>query len=143
MATNTAGSKGYRRSNENGPYLIRKKISYSDWVSTNNDRHIVGYLPPFAVVISGYSHVVVKTAFNDTNGDDLDIGITGGDDDWFASALDLNTGSGVLLTLDDLTDTERYSTAEREVTCNFTTAPTGNGTTGEAWIYIGFVIIDA
>ena len=60
--------------------------------------------------------------------------------DWFASALDLNTGGGVLLTLDDLTDTERYSASARTVTANFTTAPTGNGTTGEAWVYIGYLM---
>lgn len=142
MATNTAGSQGRKWSDNNGFNWIRKKILYSDWSGTNNDRHIVGYLPPYSVVVAAASHVIVKTAFDDTNGDDLDIGITGGDDDWFASALDLNTGSGVLLTLDDLTDTERYSASEREVTCNFTTAPSGNGTTGEAWIYIGYLVID-
>ena len=142
MATNTAGSSGYRDPRTNGINWIRKKILYSDWVSTNNDAHVVGVLPPKSCVVSGSSHVVVVTAFDDTNGDDLDIGISGGDDDWFASGLDLNTGSGVLLTLDDLTDTERYSASERTVTCNFTTAPTGNGTAGEAWIYIGFLVLD-
>ena len=47
----------------------------------------------------------------------------------------------MLLTLDDLTDTERYSASQREVTVNFTTAPTGDGTTGEVWIYIGGLIL--
>jgi len=143
MPTNTAGNAGYRRSDDPGPYMLRKKISYSDWSGTNNDRHTVGVLPPYAVVIAAFSHVVVKTAFNDTTGDDLDIGVTGDDDDLFASALDLNTGSGVLLTLDGLADANRYSASARTVTCNFTTAPTGDGTTGEAWVYIGYVIIDA
>ena len=105
MATNTAGSSGIRNSNINGPYVLRKKITYADHASTNNDAHTVGVLPAYSVVVASQSHVVVKTAFDDTNGDDLDIGITGGDDDWFASGLDLNTGGGVLLTLDDLTDT--------------------------------------
>lgn len=143
MPTNTAGSSGYRRSNDSGPYMLRRKVVYSEWSGTNNDRHVVGVLPPYAVVLADFSHVIVKTAFNDTTGDDLDIGVLGTDDDLFASALDLNTGSGVLLTLDDLADANRYSASERTVTCNFTTAPTGDGTTGEAWVYIGYVVIDA
>lgn len=142
MPTNTAGSTGYRKSDENGPYIVRKKVVYSEWTGTNNDAHVAFTLPPKSVVIGAFSHVIVVTGFDDTNGDDLDIGISGGDDDWFASALDLNTGSGVLLTLDDLTDTERYSASERTVTYNFTTAPTGNGTAGEAWIYIGYLIVN-
>jgi hypothetical protein len=141
MPTNTAGSKGYIAQATNGPSWIKAKVLYSDWVGTNNDAKIIGYLPPFSAVIGSLSHVVVKTAFNDTTGDDLDIGISGGDDDWFASALDLNTGSGVLLTLDDLTNTERYSASERTVTVNFTTAPTGDGTTGEVWVYIGYFVL--
>lgn len=139
MATNTAGSTGYKNSDFNGPYVLKKKVVYSEWASTNNDSHIAGVLPPNSFVVASQSHVFVKTAFDDTNGDDLDIGISGGDDDWFASALDLNTGS-VLLTLDDLTDTERYSATARTVTYNFTTAPTGNGTTGEVWIFIGYYV---
>ena len=143
MPTNTAGNAGYRRSDDPGPYMLRKKVSYSDWSGTNNDARVVGVLPPHSVVIAAFSHVIVKTGFNDTTGDDLDIGISGGDDNWFASALDVNTGNGVLLTLDDLTDTERYSASARTVTVNFTTAPTGDGTAGEAWIYVGYVVIDA
>ena len=143
MATNSAGSGGRKNSDLPGPIVfIRKKVVYSEWSGTNNDAHIAGVLPPNSVVVASQSHVIVVTGFDDTNGDDLDIGITGGDDDWFASGLDLNTGSGVLLTLDDLTDTERYSASRREVTYNFTTAPTGNGTTGEAWIIIGGYVLD-
>ena len=141
MPTNTAGGKGIRNSNHNGPYTLKAKVLYSDWVGTNNDSHVIGHLPPFSAVVAASSHVFVKTAFNDTSGDDLDIGITGGDDNWFASALDLNTGGGVLLTLDDLTDTERYATTTREVTVNFTTAPTGDGSTGEAYVVIGYYIL--
>ena len=142
MATNTAGSSGYKRSNDYGPYIMKKRILFADWTGTNNDRHVVGTLPPYSVVIAAFSHVIVKTAFDDATGDDLDIGVTGSDDDLFASALDLNTGDGVLLTLDDLADANRYSTTEREVTCNFTTAPDDTGTTGEAYIYIGYLMAD-
>ena|SRR3990167_1287786 len=140
MPTNTAGSAGVKHSDTTAPNWLRAKVLYSDWASTNNDAHTIGVLPAYSTVIASLSHVIVKTAFDDTNGDDLDIGISGGDDDWFASALDLNTGGGVLLTLDDLTDTERYSASARTVTCNFTTAPSGNGTTGEVWIWIGYLI---
>jgi hypothetical protein len=140
MTTNTAGSAGIKNSDRNGPHIMKAKILYSDWVGTNNDAHVIGVLPANAVVIAAYSHVVVKTSFNDTSGDDLDVGIVGGDDDWFASALDLNTGGGVLLTLDDLTNTERYSASPRQVTANFTTAPTGDGTMGEAYVWVGYHI---
>lgn len=141
MPTNTAGSSGIVNSDRNGPYVLKAKILYSDWAGTNNDSKVIGVLPPYACVTASQSHVMVKTAFNDTTGDDLDIGISGGDDNWFASALDLNTGSGVLLTLDDLTDTERYSASARTVTVNFTTAPTGDGTTGEAYVFIGYYLL--
>lgn len=140
MPTNTAGGKGIINSDRNGPNVLKAVVRYSDWVGTNNDRKVIGYLPPYATVVGSQSHVVVRTAFNDTTGDDLDIGVTGDDDDLFASALDLNTGSGVLLTLDDLADANRYSATTREVTANFTTAPTGDGTTGEVWIFIGYYI---
>ena len=143
MPTNTAGSGGIKNSNLQGPVVfIRKKVVYSEWAGTNNDSHIAGVIPARGVVVASQSHVIVVTAFDDTNGDDLDIGISGGDDDWFASGLDLNTGSGVLLTLDDLTDTERYSATARTVTYNFTTAPSGNGTAGEAWLIIGGYVLD-
>jgi hypothetical protein len=139
MATNTAGNTGYKNSDFNGPFILKKKVVYSEWSGTNNDAHSAGFLPPFSTVIAAFSHVIVKTAFNDTN-HALNIGITGGDADWFASALDFGTGSGVLLTLDDLTNTERYSASVREVVYNWNVAPAGNGTTGEAYIYIGYLM---
>ena len=141
MATNTAGSSGPRMQATNGPSWIRYKVQYSDWTGTNNDRRTVGVLPPKSMVIGSLSHVCVRAGFTDTTGDDLDIGISGGDDDWFGSGLDVNT-NGTLLTLDDLTDTERYSASERTVTVNFTTAPTGDGTAGEAWIHIGYFVLE-
>lgn len=132
MATNTAGGQAYKPYSNQPAYLL-KKVLYSDWSGTNNDPHIVGYLPAGSVIY--YGHTWIKTAFNDTTGDDLDIGLSGSDDDLYASAVDLNTGS-VLTTFDDLADANRYSASIRTVTCNFTTAPTGDGTTGEAWVYI-------
>jgi len=133
MATNTAGASGYKPPSNQVPYLI-KRVRYSDF-TTANAPVIVGVLPPGAVV--KYGHTWILTSFNDTNGDDLDIGVTGDDDDLFASAVDLNTGA-TLTTFDDLADANRYSASARQVTCNFTTAPSGNGTTGEAYVYIEF-----
>lgn len=142
MPTNTAGSSGIVNSDRNGPHVNKAVIRYSDWVGTNNDRKVLFDLPAGAVVLPApISNVIVKTAFNDTTGDDLDVGVSGTDDDLFASAIDLNTGSGVLLTLDDLADANRYSASPRTVTANFTTAPTGDGSTGEVVVTIGYYIV--
>lgn len=139
MPTNTAGNSGYLPPSEDGPFKIGKTVVYSDW-TTANARVTIGVLPPRSIVTGGGIWVV--TSFNDTNGDDLDVGVSGGDDDWFASAIDLNTGSS-LGTLDDLTDAERYSASARTVTANFTTAATGNGTTGEAHVWLEYVVAPA
>lgn len=139
MATNTAGNTGYLPSNDNGPFKIGKTVIYSDW-STANARVTIGVLPPRAIVTGGGIWVI--TSFDDTNGDDLDVGVSGGDDDLFASGIDLNTGTS-LGTLDDLADANRFSTSARTVTANFTTAPSGNGTTGEAHVWLEYVVAPA
>lgn len=141
MTTNSAGSSGYRDPRTNGANWIRKKLSYTDWPTTTNAAVVVGVLPPRSMVIGSFSHVGVRVAFNDTSTPTLDIGITGGDSDWFASQLSLATAGG-LLTLDDLTDTERYSASERTVTANPHAATNGNGSAGEVWVYIGYLVLD-
>src|SRR5688572_3545311 len=123
MATNTAGSGGFFRPG-NDPHVIKKRVTFANWTGTTNDRVVVGTLPPRAMVVGGGTLII--TGFNDTTGDDLDIGVTGTDDDLFASGVDVNTGDGVYTTLDDLADANRWSTSAREVTVNFTTAPTGD-----------------
>lgn len=133
MATNTAGNSGQKYQTNQTHYLL-KRVRYSDF-TTANAAMTVGVLPPGAVVT--YGHTWIVTSFDDTNGDDLDIGVSGSDDDLFASGVDLNTGS-TLTTFDDLADANRYSASARTVTCNFTTAPTGNGTVGEAMVYIEY-----
>ena len=133
MATNTAGNSGQKYQTQQTHYLL-KRVRYSDF-STANAAMVVGVLPPGAVV--KYGHTWIVTSFDDTNGDDLDIGVSGSDDDLFASGVDLNTGT-TLTTFDDLADANRYSASARTVTCNFTTAPTGNGTMGEAMVYIEY-----
>lgn len=138
MATGTAGNVGLDLRLDVKPCL-RKWVHYSDF-TTANARFEIGWLPPYAIVTGG--GIWVATSFDDTNGDDLDVGVTGDDDDLFASGIDLNTASS-LGTLDDLADANRYSTSARQVTCNFTTAASGNGTVGAAFVYIEFVIAGA
>lgn len=139
MPTGTAGDTGHRLSFAAKPF-IHKKILYSDWSGTNNDRREIGVLPPYAVITAGA--VWITTGFNDTTGDDLDVGVLGTDDDLFHSACDVNTGT-VYTAFDDLADANRYSASARTVTVNFTTAPTGDGTTGEAHIFLEYFIADA
>lgn len=134
MPTNTAGGSGYKAQSRQ-THFLSKRVRYSDWTGTDNARRVVGVLPPGAVVV--YGHTWIITSFNDTTGDDLDIGVTGTDDDLFASGVDMNTGT-TLTTFDDLADANRYSATAREVTVNFTTAPTGDGTTGEAYVVIEY-----
>jgi hypothetical protein len=136
MATNTAGHSGYTPQGIVTKAVIEKTVKYTDW-STANAAVTIGVLPPRAVVTGGGIWVI--TSFDDTNGDDLDVGVAGSDDDLFASAIDLNTGSS-LGTLDDLADANRYSASARTVTANFTTAPSGNGTMGEAYVWLEYQI---
>lgn len=136
MATNTAGNSG-TRTHLPHTHQLSKRISYAD-IGTGNGRQTVGILPPRAVI--HYGHTWCITGFNDTNGDDLDIGVDGDDDNLFASGVDVNAAT-TLTTFNDLADANRWSTSARRVTWNFTTAPSGNGTAGEAEIYIEYSIV--
>jgi hypothetical protein len=142
MATNTAGSPG-QDYNKRLTHYLAKRVTYQTLngagtgAGTTNATVVIGYLPPKALVLRGQTHII--TSFDDTNGDDLDIGVVGGDDDLFASAVDLNTGA-TLTTFDDLVIANQYSATARTVTCNFTTAPSGNGTTGEAVVMLEYLI---
>jgi hypothetical protein len=136
MATGTAGNAGVRTHLPH-VHCLQKRISYAD-IGTDNAAQTVGILPPRSVV--HYGHTWVITGFDDTNGDDLDIGVSGSDDDLFASGVDVNSAL-TLTTFDDLADANRWSTSARRVTWNFTTAPSGDGTAGEAEIYIEYSIV--
>lgn len=136
MATDTAGDTG-RRFLPGIKTTIACRVLYSDWTGTNNDRHVWGVLPPYALVTGGATHIV--TGFNDTTGDDFDIGVLGTDDDLFASAVDVN--SAAYTTFDDVAVANQFSTSARTLTINFTTAPTGDGSTGEAYVFIEYVIV--
>lgn len=135
MATNTAGNTG-QRYQTNQTHFLAKTVTYEDLGTSNTVT--VGWLPPRALVIRGSTWI--KTAFNDTNGDDLDVGVSGSDDDLFASAVDMNIGD-TLTAFDDLADANRYSASARKVTCNLTTAASGDGSTGEATVFLEYIVM--
>ncbi len=137
MATNTAGNPG-QQYHTNQTHFLAKTVTYSTLGTSNTV--VVGVLPPRALVLRG--NTWIKTGFNDTTGDDLEVGVSGSDDDLFASAVDMNTGD-VLTAFDDLADANRYSATARTVTCNFTTAATGAGTTGEATVMLEYIVMPA
>lgn len=134
MATNTAGDTG-QIGYHNQVLRLVKRVTYTDLGTSNTVT--VGWLPPRAFIVRGGTMII--TGFNDTNGDDLDVGAAGDDDDLFASAVDMNTGP-VLTAFDDLADANRYSASARKVTCNLTTAASGDGSAGEAVVYVEYVV---
>jgi len=142
MATNTAGDPGQLYQTNQTHYLV-KRVTYltlnatGTAAGTANATVTVGWLPPKALVLRGYTKII--TGFDDTNGDDLDIGVAGDDDDLFASAVDMNTAATTAF--DDLATANDYSASARRVTCNFTTAPSGNGTAGEALVVLEYAVI--
>lgn len=135
MATNTAGDTGQKYYTNQTHYLA-KTVTYSTLGTSNTVT--IGWLPPRALVLRGSTWI--KTGFNDTNGDDLDVGVEGGDGDLFASGVDLNTGD-TLTAFDDLADANRYSATARKVTCTLTTAATGNGSAGEATVFLEYIVM--
>lgn len=137
MATNTAGNFGQFYPNRQVMYLA-KRVSFADWVGTDNTAQVVGYLPPRACVF--YGAVLVITGFDDSTADDLQVGVAGSDADLFASAVDVNTGDGVLTTFNDLANANRYSASARTVTVNYQTAPTDDGAAGEAIVYLEYFV---
>lgn len=135
MPTNVAGNPG-QKYHTNQTHFLVKTVTYQTLGTSNVVT--VGFLPPRALILRGGTWI--KTGFNDTAGDDLEVGVEGGDDDLFASAVDLNTG-GVLTAFDDLADANRYSDSPRRVTCNLTTAATGDGSAGEASVYLEYIVL--
>ena len=143
MATGTAGDVG-QRIHQNVIQCLVKTVTYETLngsgvgTGTTNATVQVGWLPPHAIVLPELSLVKVITGFNDTTADDLDVGVEGDDDDLFHDAMDLNTAATTKF--DALVTANDYSTSARKVTCNFTTAPTGNGTAGEAVVVVTYVV---
>lgn len=141
MATGTAGDVG-QRIHLNVTQVLFKTVTWETLngsgagSGTTNATVTVGVLPPHAVVLRGTTKII--TGFNDTTADDLDVGVSGSDDDLFASAVDLN--SAATTAFDDLAAANDYATTARTVTCNFTTAPTGDGTVGEAIVIVEYIV---
>lgn len=143
MATGTAGDVGHRL-HQNVVHSIQKTVTYltlngsGTAAGTTNATVQVCWLPPHAIVVPTLSFVKVVTGFDDTTADDLDVGVEGGDDDLFHSACDMNAAATTAF--DDLATANDYSATARKVTCNFTTAPTGDGTAGEAIVVVTYVV---
>lgn len=135
MATNTAGSSGYHKSDANMRIVRGRRVTYSDFNGT--DTITVCELPPRAFILAGNTFVI--TAFNDSTGDDLEVGFST-DTDALDETVDLNTGN-TLIAMGELADADRFSTSARTVTCNIETAATGDGTAGEAYVYVEYVVI--
>lgn len=133
MATNTAGDPG-QKYHTNQTHFLVKRVTYETLGTSNTVT--VGYLPPRALVLRGTTKII--TGFDDTTGDDLDIGVSGSDDDLFASAVDMN--SAATTAFDDLATANDFSTSARTVTCNLTTAATGDGTAGEAIVVLEYIV---
>jgi hypothetical protein len=131
-----------QRYHTNQTHYLCKRVTYATLnaagvgTGTANATVKIGELPPGALVVRGATKVI--TGFNDTTADDLDIGVDGSDDDLFASAVDVN--SAATTAFDDLATANDYSAYARTVTANFTTAPTGDGTTGEAIVYLEYIV---
>jgi hypothetical protein len=111
-------------------HTLRAEIDYT------MNGGLVGILPAGAIVLDGV--VFVHTGFNDTTADDIDVGVVGGDDDLFASAIDANAQAYTVF--DDLAADNRYSADERTVTWAYTTAATGDGTAGSASIVVRYSV---
>lgn len=129
MATGTQGTTA-RKYHTSQTHYLRATVSYTEASG------IVGILPAGAIVLRGSTFI--WTGFNDTTADDLDIGVSGGDDDLFASAVDLN--SAATTAFDDLANANQRITTDTTVTWNYTTAATGDGSAGLAEIVIEYVV---
>ena len=74
MATNTAGSAG-QKYHTNQTHFLAETVTFTTLGTSNTVT--IGVLPPRALVLRG--NTWIKTAFNDTNGDDLDVELKVGD----------------------------------------------------------------
>lgn len=144
MATGTAGDVG-QRYESNLVHYISKTVTYTSLngsgvgTGTTNATVTVGVLPPHAVIVEGFVKTI--TGFDDTTADDLDVGVAGSDDDLFCSAADMNSAATYFMRAsDDLATANDYATTARTVTCNFATAPTGDGSAGEAIVCLYYIV---
>lgn len=134
MATGTAAVNP-RRHPEQLVHYLRKKITFSSSGVVVD----VGRIPALSSVVSGGVHI--RTAFDDTGTDVLDIGFRGGSatDDPDGLATDLDLSAVGYIVLDELAATTNImSTSDSIITCTYT-GQNGNAAAGEAYVTIGYV----
>lgn len=132
MATGTAGNTA-QVYHTNQVHYITQEISY---LTVDGATITFGPLPEGAVIVGG--GVMVDIAFNDTSGNVLDVGVTGGDADAFGS--DLALGTIGFVAFDDLASSPAYSATARTLTVAATL--TGDGpTAGHGWVIVQYVVI--
>lgn len=133
MATGTAGDSAQQYHTRQIHYLT-KRITFADFGTTVT----VGYIPPYASVVSGGVHVV--TAFNSSGTDLLDVGFVGATTDADGYATQLTLAAVGFIALDELaTTTNIMGTVTHRVTC----APAqsvADATAGVAYVIIGYVV---
>lgn len=135
MATNTAGSTARRLETQQVHYL-HKQITFADF----GTEVVVGYLPAGASVIGGGVHI--KTAFNSSGTDLLDVGFTGGSStaDPDAYATDLTLAAVGFIALDELAATTNIvQTVDCTVTCT-PAQSVADATAGVAEVYVTYVL---
>lgn len=90
-------------------------------------------LPEGAIVVGGY--VNVKTAFNSTTSDVLDLGDGGDADRYTATQINLKTAGVTAL---DITGYE-YTTQD-DIDAQWTAGSTGTATAGEAEVVVQYIV---
>ena len=135
MATNTAGDSARRHHTEQVHYL-RKKITYA----VENTEIVMGEIPAYASVVGGGVHI--RTAFDDTGTDTLDVGFKDGsatdDPNGYATLLDLSAVGYIVL--DELAATTNIiSTTASTVTCIYN-GQNNNAAAGEAYVTIFYTV---
>lgn len=132
MATNTAATAARQYHTQQMHYL-RKRITYADYGTTVT----VGVIPAGASVVGGGVHI--KTAFNSSGTDLLDVGFIGSTTDADGYATQLTLAAVGWIVLDELaTTTNIQQTVDTTVTC----APAqsvADATAGVADVIIWFV----
>ena len=90
-------------------------------------------VPEGAIVVGGF--INVKTAFDSTTSDALDIGDGGDDDRYTATPIDLQSTGVTALDI-----TGYQYTAEDNIDVEWTTGSTGTATAGEAEIVVQYIV---
>lgn len=133
MATGTAGTSA-RQYHSTQVHYLRKKITYA----VENTTITIGVIPAGASVIGGGVHV--KTAFNDSGTDTLDVGFVGGttDADGYATLLAIDAVG--YIALDELAATTNIiQDVDTTVTCIYN-GQNNNASAGEAYVTIMYVV---